>query len=31
MNNNRVCIRFVTSWATKPEEVEQLIHILGQL
>ena len=31
MNNNRVCIRFVTSWATKPEEVEQLIRILGQL
>ena len=31
MNNNRVCIRFVTSWATKPEEVEQLIRILGEM
>jgi len=31
MNDNRVCIRFVTSWATKPEEVEQLIEILASL
>ena len=31
MNNNRVCIRFVTSWATRPEEVEQLLEILRNL